>query len=104
MCTFGKFGICHKSGIFLCSVQFITRFLGETSTIRIDIGLIDWTFVYLIGTGRAHDEEESIDGAAAKVFTGETERVGGILEEEGGWTLGFGDAGGAAAAAVRLLR
>lgn len=48
----------------------------------------------LVGTGRTNDEEESVDGTAAEGFAMEAERVGGVLEEEGGRTLGFGDAGG----------
>ena len=54
----------------------------------------------LIGAGRAHDEEERVDGAPFEGFAVEAEGVAGVLEEEGWWALGFGYATAAAGSAA----
>jgi hypothetical protein len=69
----------------------IAILLGETGPIRIVFAIRDGPFVYLIRAGRAHDEEEGVDGASFEGLAVEAERVGGVLEEEGWGALGFGD-------------
>jgi len=87
--AFGHFDILGGGLVFFGGVDFIAILFAETSAIGIGLGFIDGTFVYLIGTRGSHDEEECIDGTTTEVLAVKAERVGGVLEEEGGRALRF---------------
>mmetsp|Transcript_27752 Transcript_27752/g.50068 ORF Transcript_27752/g.50068 Transcript_27752/m.50068 type:complete len:245 (-) Transcript_27752:219-953(-) len=92
--AFGKLDIHLIEIIFFVGINLIAILFGDAGSVGIDIGFFLGPFVYLIGAGGADDEEEGVDGTSTKFLAGEAEGVGGVLEEEGGWTLGFGDSAG----------
>ena len=90
MRAFGHFDVLGGGLVFFGGVDFIAILFTETGAVGIGLGLVDGTFVYLIGAWRSDDEEEGVDGTTSEVLAVEAEGVGGVLEEEGGRALGFG--------------
>ncbi len=94
MRAFGHFDVLGLHLVLFGRVYLVAVLFGEAGPIGVGVGVVDGAFVYLIGAGGAHDEEEGVDGTASEVLAVEAEGVGGVLEEEGGRSLGFGHAVG----------